>query len=136
MQKQLPPYNLLAQFLRLNSPTFSIPTLSPSTMEHTIRYEPDKTMKKDRWHVTEYSQNIAAVSKNNYILFISYKLLVFSIGLIVITYFCTFFFLCAHATSFTFTFIIKHYDTLILRFACMRLIYRNICSILTYRGRA
>ena len=41
-----------------------------STMEHTIRYEPDKTMKKDRWHVTEYSQNIAAVSKNNYILFI------------------------------------------------------------------
>jgi hypothetical protein len=32
-------------------------------MEHTIRYEPDKTMKKDRWHVTEYSQNIVAVSK-------------------------------------------------------------------------
>jgi len=32
-------------------------------MERTIRYEPDKTMKKDRWHVTEYSQNTAAVSK-------------------------------------------------------------------------
>ena len=37
--------------------------LSLSTMEHTIGYEPDKTMKKDRRHVTEYSQNIAAVSK-------------------------------------------------------------------------
>ena len=32
-------------------------------MERTIRYEPDKTMKKDRWHVTEYSQNIVAVPK-------------------------------------------------------------------------